>query len=348
MIIMLPGSDGQPHAFRMSNAEGGLVETQTQTEDVANETLVFSDTSTLATRLKKTVFGQDPVVSTVVDSILVPAAGLNGEDKPVRSFLFLGPTGVGKTQMALSLAQEVAEEPMSVIRLDMSEYAQPHEASKLFGSPSGYVGHDEGGVLTNHVKQNPHSLILLDEVEKAHHKIWDSFLQVLDSGRMTDNKGTVVDFSQCIIVMTSNLGSEEVAKGINLGFSNSGDDTKKISQSIMRAVEGFFRIEFIGRIDDIVIFNKLSHDTARYIVRREIEFVSDRMKPRGFALTKPKDDVIDEIIGLSSFEKFGARDIQKAVFKNVSQQLASRMLSNKKKTKTIKMILDDDKKIKIN
>lgn len=309
--------------------------------------LVFSDTQTLSSRLKATVLGQDQAVESVTKSLAVPAAGLHDDRKPLRSFLFLGPTGVGKTQLALSLAEEVCDEPMNVIRLDMSEYAREHEASKLLGAPSGYVGYEEGGVLTNAVLQNPRSLVLLDEVEKAHHKIWDSFLQILDAGRMTDNKGREIDFSQTIIVMTSNLGARETANG-STGFSLNADPAtaqEKARKAVEAEVEKFFRPEFINRIDEMVFFNPLSLEIARKIVRREIGLVAERMKASGFKLSAYEDDLVDEIINKSHFSKYGARDIQRAVFKSVSEPLAIRLLNTKKKTKTIKLSLGENSSI---
>lgn len=324
----------------------------TEDEEDADETpdtepIAFSEIGTLAERLKTTIMGQDQAVDSLVDGMAVPAAGINDLTKPIRTFLFLGPTGVGKTELALSLAREVAAEPMNVIRLDMSEYSQSHEASKLLGAPSGYVGFEEGGVLTNAVLANPRSIILLDEVEKAHTKIWDSFLQIFDAGRMTDNKGRVVDFSRCIIIMTSNLGIQEAKTAASLGFSTKDTNDIKARAAINTQVEKFFRPEFINRIDEIVYFNQLSIEIAREIVRREITLVSDRMVPQGFKLSKYEDSVVDEIIGLSDFGKYGARDIQRAVIRNVSQPLAKRMLNKEKTRKSIRLTLNKNNKIQV-
>jgi len=309
------------------------------------EPLKFSNISTLPNRLRKTVLGQNHAVDAVSEAMTVVAAGLHDSRKPLRSFLFLGPTGVGKTQLALSLANEVAEKKMNVIRLDMSEYSQEHEAAKLFGSPAGYIGHGDGGVLTNQVMNNPQSLILLDEVEKANYKIWDSFLQVLDSGRMTDSKGTVVDFSQCIIVMTSNLGAKNNASPTS-GFFNHIDAEVLKQKAVMSEVEKFFRPEFFNRIDEIIFFENLSIETAREIVRREITIVSDKMTPSGFKLQKVEDLIIDEIIKLSDFSKYGARDVQRAVFKNVSKPISKRMFANTRK-KRINITLDGNNTITV-
>lgn len=309
--------------------------------------LEFSDITTLSSRLKKTVLGQDEAVESVASGMIVPAAGIHDSTKPLRTFLFLGPTGVGKTQLAQSLAQEVASEPLNLIRLDMSEYSQSHEASKLLGAPSGYVGYEEGGVLTNAVLAHPRSLILLDEVEKAHPKIWDSFLQIFDAGRMTDNKGREVDFTKTIIVMTSNLGSREASGAAPTGFGSLQATAAVTQARSTRQVEEFFKPEFINRIDEVIFFKQLSMDTAREIVRREITLVAARMGPKGFKLKNYEDAIVDEIIKLSSFSKYGARDIQRAVFKNVSQPLAMRMLAKGKRGKTIALNISSDNKIQV-
>lgn len=342
--MLPPGlEESMVRIFHIGNNGPGESDDEENDEDP----VVFSDISTLGKRLQTTVLGQEDAISTVVDSFSVPAAGIHDTSKPLRSFLFLGPTGVGKTQLALSIAAQVAEEPMNVIRLDMSEYAQPHEASKLLGAPSGYVGYEEGGVLTNAVRQNPRSLIILDEVEKAHYKIWDSFLQILDAGRMTDNKGRTIDFTRTIIVMTSNLGAKDAGGSKAMGFLSEANVNERARLAVIGEVEKFFRPEFINRIDEMVFFTPLSMETAREIVRREITIVSDRMEPQGFKLSAFEDNVVDEIIKLSSFSKYGARDIQRAVFKNVSQPLALRMLANSGKKSTIKLSMGSDNKIQV-
>lgn len=335
--------------FRIGGDMGMPGEDQPMRAPVAEKTpMTFSDISTLQERLEKTVMGQPDAVHRVVDSFFVPAAGLHDSTKPIRSMLFMGQTGVGKTQLALSLANEISAESLPVIRLDMSEYSESHEAAKLFGSPSGYVGYQDGGVLTNAVLEKPKSIILLDEVEKAHPKMWDSFLQILDAGRMTDNRGTEVDFSQTIVIMTSNLGAREMATTTNLGFGASAADTKVRAEAAAGSeMEKYFRPEFLNRIDDIIFFNQLSMDTARSIVRKEIGVISERMVPSGFKLSELEDSVIDEIISLSEFSKYGARDIQRAVFKNISQPVAQRILGGKKRSKTISLKLND-KKIQVN
>ena len=334
IIQLLQGALGEPMEFGQSSK---------RSKEVELAPIEFTGLNKVEKKLKTELFGQDEAISAVCRSLSVPMAGIHDTKKPMRSVLFLGPTGVGKTQLALSLAEGVLTEPMNVIRLDMSEYSQSHEASKLFGSPSGYVGHEDGGVLTNAVMENPCSLILLDEVEKAHPKIWDSFLQVLDSGRMTDNHGDVVDFSQTIIIMTSNLGAQESKVGLNLGFSNSMNDKERKDKIITAEVEKFFKPEFINRIDDMIYFNQLSSDDARKIVRREVSIITDRAKVKGYKIAAPDESVVDKVLEMSNFSKYGARDIQRTVFKGISEPLAIRMLSKRhsKKNLTLKMNKND-------
>lgn len=313
---------------------------------------VFSDFDTLAERLRKEVIGQDDAVDAVVEGLLVPAAGLNDTTKPIRSMLLLGPTGVGKTKLATTLANELMTEPLHVIRLDMSEYAQANEAVKLFGAPPGYVGHGQGGTLTTAVEKNPNSLILLDEVEKAHPTIWDAFLQVLDAGRMTSGTGNEVDFSRTVIVMTSNLGSKELARRTS-GFSASIGATplapskEQENSTILKAVEEFFKPELVNRIDELIVFKTLSIDTARKIIDKEIGIIDQRAKLAGFSLDSPSSDIIEALLQKSNVSKYGAREIQRIVLKHVSSPIARAMLKKEKDAKALSLTLDDNKEISV-
>lgn len=312
--------------------------------------LVFNDMGVLSTELHKEIIGQDEAIETVVEGLVVPAAGLHDNEKPVRSFLFLGPTGVGKTRLATVLAEHVADSPMNVVRIDMSEYSQPHEAAKLLGAPPGYTGFEKGGVLTTAVTENPHSLILLDEIEKAHPKIWDSFLQILDAGRMTDGQGRVVDFTQSIIIMTSNLGASDLSK-TSTGFSavslsaQYSDRQKNAKNIVMKAVESNLRPEMINRIDEVIVFKELSKDTARKIVLKEIGILADRMKTVGFNLAEVDNSIVDDILTKSNVSKYGARDIQRNVLKNVSNPIARAIVKKDSGDKNIMLVLDENKNI---
>lgn len=314
---------------------------EADTPEAAN----FSNIKTLQERLEKSVLGQSEQIAEVVNGLKIAAAGLNAETKPLRSLLFLGPTGVGKTQLSLSLAEELMEAKLPVERIDMSEFGAAHEASKLLGAPPGYVGHESGGVLTNFVKEHPRSVVILDEIEKAHPKVWDSFLQILDAGRMTDSHGDTVDFSKTIIVMTSNLGADRI-KRANMGFSTSTHeeaykarvaDAKTI---VKRAVEDEFRPEMVNRIDQIVVFNELPTDILHKVIAKEISHASEKLTARGYTLTKPRVDILDHIAGLSDVSKYGAREVQRVVGANILELLADEILTNSDK-KTLTLSIGD-------
>lgn len=307
----------------------------------------FSDMSTLKARLSKPVIGQDDAIGKTVSGLTIPAAGLNDPRKPIRSFAFLGPTGVGKTELALNLAKELMTEEMNVVRINMSEYQMEHEVSKLFGAPPGYLGFEKGGMLTSAVMSHPRSVVLLDEVEKAHPKVWDTLLQILDAGMMTDGQGQVVDFTQTVVIMTSNIGADEMVKkrsGFIIGSSsiNEDEDNRSMSSIAIKALEKIFRPELINRIDEVIVFNRLSINVVKSIISREIEIVSERMKRRGNVLTKPSNEILDFLVSKSDISKYGAREVQRVVFKNVSSVIASFILE-KPTTRKISLAVRDGK-----
>jgi energy-coupling factor transporter ATP-binding protein EcfA2 len=336
-----PGMGGMIQVMRMGN-NNPMNPNGTDSSRIKSKEVQYTEIDTLERGLRETVFGQDHAITSLADAMTVVSAGLVDAIKPLRVLLFAGPTGVGKTQLALRLSEVVATEPLNVIRLDMSDYSQPQEVSKLLGAPAGYVGSERGGILSTKVQANPHSVIILDEVEKAHPQIWDSFLQIFDAGKITDNHGQMVDFSKTIIIMTSNLGASEL-KPSELGFSESFLSEKAQEGVVKRAIEKNFKPEFINRIDEIIFFNQLSVDVARQVVRREIGIVGERMTPKGFSLLNYDDNVVDSIINLSDFNKYGARDIQRVVFRNISKPIASKMLSDAHDNKNILLTLTNDK-----
>lgn len=297
--------------------------------------LIFDSNNTLAKRMRKSIIGQDEAIELVADSMAIPAAKLNNPEKPLRTFLFLGPTGVGKTELSKVLAKELYKEEMNVIRLDMSEFSSTGSSTALFGSTPGYIGYnEEGGTLTREVAKNPNSLIILDEVEKAHPDTWDAMLQVFDAGRMTTGSGKVVDFSKVVIIMTSNLGTKEMSSN-RLGFGvkkhvKTSEELKKIATE---SLKGYFRPEFLNRIDDIIVFKSLDEESARKIVLKEVLEVMAIVENQGLRLVKPKIDILDEILNISDFENMGARDVQRVIQRNISTPLAKAILSNKNKKK---------------
>lgn len=299
----------------------------------------FRSINTFEKNLKKSIIGQDRAISKVVDSLAIPAAGMHSADKPLRTFLFLGPTGVGKTELSLKIAENLFTDKMNVIRLDMSEYATEGATTSLFGSTPGYIGYSkDGGMLTREVAKNPNSLIILDEIEKAKPSTWDAFLQVLDAARMTTGSGKVVDFSKCVIVMTSNLGTKEMTnRGIGFGELSGQKSAAELDRIAKNALKGYFKVEFLNRIDEIVVFDKLTPESARKIVEKELVAVGKLIEPRGHSLAKASDDILDSILHSSDFDQFGAREIQRTISRKVSVPLAKLVLSSGKNPKKFKL-----------
>ena len=279
--------------------------------------------------LHKRVIGQDESCVVVSKAIRRSRAGLKDPKRPVGSFIFLGPTGVGKTELSRALAETLFGDEDALIRLDMSEYMEKHAVSKLIGSPPGYVGFDEGGQLTEKIRRHPYSVLLLDEIEKAHPDVFNILLQILEDGRLTDSKGRVVDFKNCVIIMTSNLGATNIdAKKI--GFAAPDDDRgyEKMKQGIMEELKKAFRPEFINRLDDIIVFHKLSEAHTREIVKLMLGNVIKRLDERGIYLTYT-DDAVDYLAKEGFDENYGARPLRRMVQQIVEDKLSEQILEGK-------------------
>ena len=283
----------------------------------------------LENNLKKRVKGQDEAIKLVSDAIIRARAGIKDPNKPIGSFIFLGPTGVGKTEVAKSLAYELFDDERHLIRIDMSEYMESFNVSRLVGAPPGYVGYDEGGQLTEAVRRNPYSIVLFDEIEKAHKDVFNILLQILDDGRITDSQGRTVDFKNTIIIMTSNIGSEEILENKNI--------------DVYELLRQTFKPEFINRIDEIVKFNSLSKDVVYSILDKIIKDLENRLKDKNIKITltdKAKDYIID-----SSYNfQFGARPIKRFVTHNIETLLANKILNNEISNNVI-IDIDKDKLI---
>ena len=282
--------------------------------------------------LRKRVIGQDEAISAVSRAIRRSRAGLSDPRRPIGSFLFLGPTGVGKTELAKSLAAELFGGEANLIRLDMSEYMEPHTVARLFGSPPGYVGYDEGGQLTEQVRRRPYSVILLDEVEKAHPEVFNALLQIMDDGRLTDGQGRTVDFKNTVVIMTSNAGSTELKRAVRIGFSTrKGEDERDEQHEAMRskAMEGLkrmFRPEFINRIDQIVVFHSLGREDLYQIVDLLLAQVRSRLGEQGIDLVV--DDKARDFLLREGFdEEYGARPLRRAIQTYVDDTLADALLA---------------------
>jgi ATP-dependent Clp protease ATP-binding subunit ClpB len=274
--------------------------------------------------LHKRVVGQDEAVRAVSDAIRRSRAGLSDPNRPNGSFLFLGPTGVGKTELCKALAEFLFDSTEAMVRIDMSEFMEKHSVSRLIGAPPGYVGYEEGGYLTEAVRRRPYSVILLDEVEKAHHDVFNVLLQVLDDGRLTDGQGRTVDFRNTVIVMTSNLGSQFIQE-------NSGDSEVEYTQmkaSVMAVVQAHFRPEFINRLDEIVVFRALEKSQIRQIARIQTDYLAKRLAERQLTLTL-SDKALD-LLGNVGFDPvYGARPLKRAIQQQLENPLAKQILEGK-------------------
>jgi ATP-dependent Clp protease ATP-binding subunit ClpC len=249
-------------------------------------------------------------------------------NRPIGSFLFLGPTGVGKTELTKALAEFMFNDEKALIKIDMSEYMEKHSISKMIGSPAGYVGYDESGQLTEAVRHRPYSVILFDEVEKAHPEVFNILLQVLDEGKLTDNKGRVANFKNTIIVMTSNIGSQHIQKMESIGFTShaAGSEYEQVKSKVNDTLKEFFKPEFLNRLDDILIFDILSKENIEKIVRLQIDMVAKRLLEKDITLDVDEEAVA--YIADKSFDpKFGARPIRRYIQTNILNKVASMIIA---------------------
>ncbi|MGA2196218.1 MAG: ATP-dependent chaperone ClpB, partial [Bryobacteraceae bacterium] len=278
-------------------------------------------------RLKERVVGQDEAVRLVSNAILRNRAGLNDPNRPIGSFIFLGPTGVGKTELVRALAQYLFDDDKAMIRVDMSEYSEKHSVARMIGSPPGYVGYDEGGQLTEQVRRRPYSVVLFDEVEKAHPEVFNTMLQILDDGRMTDGQGRTVSFKNTVIVMTSNIGTVMVEKN-TIGFSALGKDARSSDtrKRLLEALRREFRPEFLNRIDDIIVFNTLTRENLSRIVDIQLANVAKMLKDRKLEL-QVTPAAKDAIIAEGFDPQFGARPMRRAIQRLVQDPLALKVLT---------------------
>ena len=302
--------------------------------------------------LHKRVVGQDEAVKAVARAIRRGRVGLKDPKRPIGSFLFLGPTGVGKTELCKSLAEAMFGDEDAMIRIDMSEYMERHTVSRLIGSPPGYVGHDEGGQLTEKVRRKPYSVVLFDEIEKAHEDVWNIMLQILDDGRITDSQGRTVDFKNTVIVMTSNIGAKALtAAGAKLGFD--ADDKKaeadadaayaQAKETVLAELRQTFRPEFLNRIDDIIVFRALTEQNIEEVARRMLKTVADRMETMDIHLDA-SDEAVKELAKEGFDPKYGARPLRRAIQSKVEDAVAEKMLDGTLKTgDTAKLAVEDDK-----
>ncbi|MFM0171671.1 ATP-dependent Clp protease ATP-binding subunit [Paraburkholderia sediminicola] len=277
-------------------------------------------------KLRERVVGQDDAVVAVSDAVRLSRAGLGQANRPIATFLFLGPTGVGKTELAKALAETVFGDEQAVIRIDMSEYMERHAVARLIGAPPGYVGYDEGGQLTERVRRRPYSVILLDEIEKAHADVSNVLLQVFDDGRLTDGKGRVVDFSNTIIIATSNLGAHIIMDNLEKPEGERLAD-KAMREELMGVLKGHFRPEFLNRIDEVIVFHGLSRENIRSIVQIQLERVTRTAAAQDITL-KMDESIVDHLADAGYRPEFGARELKRQIRQELETRLAKEILNN--------------------
>ena len=314
------------HARQQATGEDEMPPYAITTDDVASVVSMMSSVPVqrvarsenehllhMAERLRGRILGQDKAVNSVVRAIQRSRLGLRDPKRPIGTFFFLGPTGVGKTYLAQCLAEEMFGSKDAIIRFDMSEYMEKHTVSLLVGAPPGYVAHEEGGKLTEAVRRKPYSIVLFDEIEKAHPDIFNVLLQVLDEGRLTDRQGHVVDFRNTIIILTSNVGTRQLQEfGSGIGFGTQEMDQQTVNKTLIKALQKQFPPEFVNRIDNVITFEPLSRDIIARIVGIEVNRLQQRLKPQGRTLAVAQE-AITQLVEQSYDRKNGARPVKRAV-----------------------------------
>jgi ATP-dependent Clp protease ATP-binding subunit ClpB len=323
--------EGEKGGLEKLQKDGAMLKEEVDEEDIAQivskwtgipvSKMLEGETQKLLTmedKLRERVVGQYEAINAVSDAIRRARSGLQDPNRPIGSFIFLGPTGVGKTELARALAEFLFDDERAMVRLDMSEYMEKHTVSRLIGAPPGYVGFEEGGQLTEAVRRRPYSVLLLDEIEKAHNDVFNVLLQILDDGRLTDGQGRTVDFKNTIIIMTSNLGSQVIQE---LG----GRDDDKMRQMVMEAVRAHFRPEFLNRVDEILIFHTLSLAQIKQIVEIQLRRLQRRLAERKLGLNVT--DKAKEFLAKEGYDPvFGARPLKRAIRRLLQDPLARRLL----------------------
>jgi len=299
--------------------------------------------------LHKRVIGQEEAVSAVAKAIRRGRVGLKDPKRPTGSFIFLGPTGVGKTELCKALAEAVFGDEDAMIRIDMSEYMEKHNTSKLIGSPPGYVGYDEGGQLTEKVRRKPYSVILFDEIEKAHPDVFNLLLQILEDGRLTDSHGRVVNFKNTIIVMTSNLGAHDLFNRKRLGFSTGDNDgvtdQEEIKSTVMSQLKKTFRPEFLNRIDEIIVFHQLDREQIKKIATGMFNTVAERIRGLGIELVADASAI--ELIADEGFDPvYGARPLRRVIQSKLEDAISERMLEGSIKAGSTVRVYAEGKDLK--
>jgi ATP-dependent Clp protease ATP-binding subunit ClpB len=283
---------------------------------------------TMESNIQQRVVGQEDAVVAVANAVRRSRAGLSDEARPIGSFLFLGPTGVGKTETARALAEFLFDDENAMIRIDMSEYMERHAVSRLIGAPPGYVGYEEGGQLTEPVRRRPYSVVLFDEVEKAHPDVFNTLLQLLDDGRLTDGQGRTVDFKNTVVILTSNVATAELSALEERRDLSDEEKTKEMRHAAMESLRGIFRPEFINRLDEIVVYRRLGREQIRSIVDIQLDYLKSRLARRDLHLELT--DAAKDYLGNVGWDpQFGARPLKRAIQRHLEDALAGEILAGR-------------------
>jgi ATP-dependent Clp protease ATP-binding subunit ClpC len=295
-------------------------------------------------RLHERIIGQHEAIVAISDAIRRARSGLKDPRKPIGSFIFIGPSGVGKTELAKGLAEFMFDDEDAMVRIDMSEYREQHAVSRLFGAPPGYVGYEEGGQLTEAVRRRPYRVVLFDEIEKAHPEVWNSLLQILDDGRLTDGQGHIVDFRNTVLIMTSNLGTKFVSKSGPIGYNlpNIGAEDREAQRNIEKELKKTFRPEFINRIDEIITFSPLSMDDMMNIVDLQMSDVRERLAEHDLKV-EISEAARTWLAEIGFNPDFGARPLQRAIQKHLESPLSVKLLGGEfSNGDTVKVEVSED------
>ena len=327
-------------AISLTKTDGSLSREQVTEDDIAEivarwtgiplKKLLLSERQKLLTlekHLHDRVIGQDEAVTSVSSAIRRARAGMNDPNRPIGSFLFLGPTGVGKTELARTLAEFLFDSDASMVRIDMSEYMEKHSVSRLIGAPPGYVGYEEGGQFSEAVRRHPYSVVLFDEVEKAHPDVFNILLQVLDDGRITDSQGRLVDCKNTVIIMTSNIGSDRILE-VSKDLPSDLDGDARYDQmrdKVLEVLRNHFRPEFLNRIDETVIFHALRRNEIRSIAELQIKRIENRLSDRKISL-KLSEEAKDYIAAVGYDPSYGARPLKRAIQREIENPIANKIL----------------------
>jgi ATP-dependent Clp protease ATP-binding subunit ClpB len=300
----------------------------------------------LEDELHKRVVGQEEAIVAISDAIRRNRAGLSDPKRPIGSFIFLGTTGVGKTELAKALAEFLFNQESALVRIDMSEYQEKHTVSRLIGAPPGYVGYEESGQLTEAIRRRPYSVVLLDEIEKAHPDVFNILLQVLDDGRLTDNKGRVANFKNTIVIMTSNIGSHLIQEKFETYNDNNKEELMAEAKvSVMELLKRSIRPEFLNRIDDVIMFTPLTREDVRSIVNIQLKDITAKLAYQGISFVA-SDDALDWLAQLGYDPQYGARPLKRVLQRKILNELSKEILSGAiKKDARISLILDKNNQL---